>query len=59
MNNKIEEFLLSCERRLKYWAHEHKCKRLGDTRGAFEKKVDRCRYLELPDLIDCYSDIKD
>ena len=56
MNNK---FLLSCKRRLQYWKHEHKCKRLGDTRDAFEKKVDRCRYLELSDLIDIYSDIAD
>ena len=41
----------SCGCRLRYWKYEFTCWRNGDTRKAFKKKVDRCRYLELPDLI--------
>ncbi len=55
----MKEFLLACRRRLSYWTHEYKCKRLGDTRDAFEKKVDRCRYLELRDEIKLFSDFPD
>ncbi len=58
-NNIINNFLLAYKRRLHYWAHEYKCKRMGDTRGAFKKKIDRCRYLQLPDLIETVSDFPD
>jgi len=40
-----------CACRLRYWKHEFTCWKNGDTRKAFKKKVDRCRYLELGDLI--------
>ena len=46
-------------RRVRFALHEVKCKWNGDNRDEFERYVDRCRILELSNVIENVAGIPD
>lgn len=52
----VSELKRRARNRVKFWKNELRYKTQGDNRDAYTKKVHKCRYLELPDVIYNWGD---